>query len=113
MTKIKKDRYSDKELSEFQSVIDKKISIFNQVLSDYRETLSYYEKLKGVSDAAEMQARDEAAQKVQEISFRISVLEEASGRVRDKTYGIDDVTGKLIAKERLKAVPEATFALGR
>ena len=40
----------------------------------------------------------------------IEKLEEALTRVKNKTYGICRVTGKLIAKERLFAVPHSTLS---
>ena len=41
----------------------------------------------------------------------ISHLQNALVRIENKTYGIDRLTGKLIPKERLRAVPHATLAV--
>ena len=41
----------------------------------------------------------------------IEHLEKALMRIENKTYGICTVTGKLISKERLMAVPHATKSL--
>ena len=41
----------------------------------------------------------------------IRKLEGALQRIDNKTYGICRVTGKLIPKERLRAVPHATLSI--
>ena len=41
----------------------------------------------------------------------IQGLEAALVRIQNKTYGIDRITGKLIPKERLRAVPHATLSV--
>ena len=41
----------------------------------------------------------------------IQGLKAALTRIENKTYGIDRITGKLIPKERLKAVPHATLSV--
>ena len=38
-------------------------------------------------------------------------LEAALVRIANKTYGVDRITGKLIPKERLRAVPHATLSV--
>ncbi|MCA9356363.1 TraR/DksA family transcriptional regulator, partial [Candidatus Nomurabacteria bacterium] len=41
----------------------------------------------------------------------IGRLEKALSRIKNKTYGICRKTGKLISKERLRAVPHATLCI--
>ena len=41
----------------------------------------------------------------------INGLQSALMRIENKTYGICRVTGKLIPKERLRAVPHATLSI--
>ena len=41
----------------------------------------------------------------------IKHLEDAQLRIRNKTYGICRVTGRLISKERLRLVPHATLSI--
>ena len=41
----------------------------------------------------------------------IQGLEAALVRIENKTYGIDRITGELIPKERLRAVPHATLSV--
>ena len=41
----------------------------------------------------------------------ITGLEAALVRIKNKTYGIDRITGELIPKERLRAVPHATLSV--
>ena len=41
----------------------------------------------------------------------IQHLENAKIRIKNKIYGVCRVTGKLISKERLRAVPHATLSI--
>ena len=41
----------------------------------------------------------------------IQGLEAALIRIANKTYGVDRMTGELIPKERLRAVPHATLSV--
>lgn len=112
----KKTRYSDKDLSMFDKIIDEK-------LSKALEQLGFYEKqLAELADNpdAKTKALDDAsgsieAERVSELAVRlkkyITHLQNAKLRIKNKVYGICRVTSKLISKERLKAVPHATLSI--
>ena len=58
-----------------------------------------------------MLSKEEAGRLAQRQAKFIAHLEAALVRVENKTYGICRVTGKLISKERLRAVPHATLSI--
>ena len=45
------------------------------------------------------------------MNLPVKNLEDALVRIENKTYGICKVTGKLISKERLRAVPHTTMSI--
>lgn len=112
----KKTRYTDKELGMFDKLIDEK-------LKTAMEQLNFYEKqLSELADSpdAKMKALDDAsgsmeAERISELAVRlkkyITHLQNAKLRIKNKVYGICRETGKLISKERLKAVPHATLSI--
>ena len=111
-----KNRYTDKELAMFDKLIDEK-------LTHAQSQLDFYEKqLADLADNADnkMKALDDAtgtieAERVSELAVRtkkhIVHLQNAKLRIQNKVYGICRETGKLISKERLKAVPHATLSI--
>ena len=113
-------RYSDEELNEFKELILKR-------LESARENLAYYQALitrKGeagtedtdnrfnhMEDGSGAMEREQLSQlAARQIQF-INHLEKALVRIENKTYGICRVTGKLIDKARLRAVPHATLSI--
>jgi RNA polymerase-binding protein DksA len=109
-------RYSDDDLEEFRSIIDQKLSRARGQLKYYEQQLkdmadSPDAKIRGLDDGtgtAESEAISSMAQRQQKL---IQHLENALIRIQNKTYGVCRETGKLIAKERLKAVPHATLSI--
>ena len=107
-------RYSDKDLAEFEELIKGKLEKARKELDYYQEQIRYEvndNKYGGLEDGAitnERETLNEMASR--QIKF-IQHLENALVRIRNKTYGICRQTGKLIAKERLKAVPHATLSI--
>lgn len=109
-------RYSDEELAEFDRLIDEK-------LATAREQLDFYENQltdMAANDDAKIKALNDAtgtmeAERISELAVRqkkyIVHLENAKMRIANKVYGICRVTGKLISKERLRAVPHATLSI--
>ena len=90
-----KTRYSDAELEEFRAIILEKLEIAKR---DYELLRS------GVTNSD--------GNDVADTSPTFKVLEEgALIRIENKTYGICRETGKLIPKERLRAVPHATLSI--
>jgi len=97
-------RYSDADLEFFKSIIHKKLEGANKEL----------EYLRGLIDKGgngnQMELDQLKQMKERQVTF-ISHLGAAMLRIDDKTYGICRVTGKLIDKERLTAVPHATLSI--
>jgi RNA polymerase-binding transcription factor DksA len=66
---------------------------------------------KMIEDGSETLGREETAQLAGRQEKFIKHLEDALLRIRNKTYGICRITGKLISKERLRLVPHATLSI--
>ena len=113
-------RFSDAELKEFEDLINKKLE---QARSDYdqlQRSLSYEDDnrtedtaptFKMMEDGSDTMSREETAQLAARQQKFIMSLENALLRIKNKTYGVCRVTGKLIAKERLRLVPHATMSI--
>ncbi len=115
-----KDRYSDAELEEFKELINFKLSEARTDLEGLRGSLSYKDdhgtedtspSFKMMEDGSETLSREEMSQLAIRQEKFITHLENALTRIQNKTYGLCRVTGKLIQKERLKAVPHATLSI--
>jgi len=115
-----KERYNDKELAEFKDLINGKLSEAKTDLEGLRNSLSYKDdhgtedtspSFKMMEDGSETLSREEMSQLAMRQEKFITHLENALTRISNKTYGICRVTGKLIPKERLKAVPHATLSI--
>ncbi len=111
-----KTRYSDKELKEFEALIDEKLSKAQEQLDFYLNQLADLAdnpdaKVKGLDDGigtAESERITNLAGRQRKL---IQHLQNAKIRIKNKVYGICRETGKLISKERLKAVPHATLSI--
>lgn len=109
-------RYSDEDLEEFRSIIDKKLSRARSQLAYYEQQLLEMAdnpdaKVRGLDDGtgtAQTESINGMAVRQRKL---IQHLENALIRIQHKTYGICRATGKLISKERLKAVPHATLSI--
>ncbi|MDR2684557.1 MAG: TraR/DksA C4-type zinc finger protein [Prevotellaceae bacterium] len=116
----KKTRYSDAELEEFRKLIEKKLEIAK---AEYNELRSYVSNTDGndisdtsptfktLEEGASTLSKEEQGQLAQRQMKFIQHLEAALIRIENKTYGICRSTGKLIPKERLRAVPHATLTV--
>ena len=113
-------RYSDKELEEFRKIILTKIDEARKELNNLTQTMSSSNEhgtddtagtFKMLEDGSESLAKEEAGQLAQRQKKFIEQLENAMVRIENKTYGICRVTGKLIPKERLRAVPHTTQSI--
>lgn len=107
-------RYSDEDLMEFKELILKKLDKARKELEFYQEqirTNSDDSKQSGLEDGTMTMERENLNQMAsRQIKF-IQHLEKALVRIENKTYGICRESGKLISKERLKAVPHATLSI--
>ena len=115
-----KTRYSDEELEEFRTIINEKLalakrdydlmmaSITNQDSNDVDDTSPTY---KALEEGSVTQSKEEIITMAARQQKFIQGLKAALIRIENKTYGIDRLTGKLIPKERLRAVPHATLSV--
>ncbi len=115
-----KTRYSDEELQEFKEIILKKLekaqadyellksNIMNTDGNDISDTSPTFKVLE---EGASTLSKEEAGQLAQRQMKFIQHLKNALIRIENKTYGICRETGKLIPKERLRAVPHATLGI--
>lgn len=113
-------RYSDSELEEFREIIIKKIEEAKHELNNLTQQITNANdhgtddtagSLKMLEDGSESLAKEEAGQLAGRQKKFIDQLENALVRIENKTYGICQVTGKLIPKERLRAVPHTTKSI--
>ena len=80
----------------------------NKNTNDVDDTLPTY---KALEEGSLTQTKEELVQMAQRQQKFINGLEAALIRIKNKTYGIDRITGELIPKERLRAVPHATLSV--
>lgn len=119
MAEIKK-RYSDEDLAEFQAIIEEKLARSRRDYNDMMRALRNDEgndvadtspTYKILEEGATTQNKAELIMLAQRQQKFIQGLEAALIRIANKTYGIDRMTGELIPKERLRAVPHATLSV--
>jgi len=115
-----KTRYSDKELEEFKQIILQKLNDARRELTTLQAQLTAANEhgtddtastFKMLEDGSDSLAKEEAGQLAGRQKKFIEQLENALIRIENKTYGICRVTGKLIPKERLRAVPHTTQSI--
>ena len=111
-----KTRYSDNELDEFRVLIEDKLEKARQQLDFYRQQLSDRAdsgdaKVRGLDDGIGTAENERITNMATRQEKHIKHLENALIRVENKVYGICRETGKLISKERLRAVPHATLSI--
>lgn len=111
-----KSRYSDEELEEFRVLINGKLEEARKQLNFYLKQLSDRadnadSKVKGLDDGIGTAENERMTQLAGRQKKHIQHLENALLRIQNKVYGICRVTGKLISKDRLKAVPHATLSI--
>jgi DnaK suppressor protein len=113
-------RYSDKELLEFETLIKEKIEKAQNELNILKQSLNRsHESGTGDTNITSKVLEDgaETSQKesVNELAARqqkfINNLSNAIIRIKNGTYGICKVTGKLIPKARLRAVPHTMLSI--
>ncbi len=112
-------RYSDSDLAEFKEIIMRKLDAAKKELSYLQGLITRKDEGGDMDDARYMTMEDgsvsmEREQLSQMASRQITFidhLEKALMRIENKTYGICRVTGKLIDKARLRAVPHATLSI--
>lgn len=116
-----KTRYSDEELREFEGLIKGKLEKSREEFRILKETLNRNNdagtdstsggNTKVLEDGAETAEKENLSQLAARQLKYITNLENALVRIKNRTYGICTVTGKLIPKERLIAVPHTTQSI--
>ena len=115
-----KTRYNDEELEEFRVIINEKLrlarrdyeammrTLMNADGNDVDDTSPTYKVLE---EGSATQSKEELIQLANRQQKFITGLEAALVRIANKTYCIDRITGELIPKQRLMAVPHATLSV--
>jgi DnaK suppressor protein len=115
-----KTRYSDAELLEFKQIIVDKLTIAKEELSALTKSLNSSNAngtddtagtFKTLEDGSATLEKEQTNQLAARQKKFIDNLEAALVRIENKTYGICRETGKLIQKERLRAVPHTTLSM--
>lgn len=113
-------RYSDEELEEFRQLIVAKLEKaqheYEQLCEEWKNnegngTDDTAATFKILEEGAYTLGKEEASRMAQRQLDFIKKLQAALTRIENKTYGICRQTGKLIPKERLRAVPHATLSI--
>ena len=120
MAPTKKNKYSDKELERFKKLIIKKMDQAKQDLdilkSSYMNdsdngTDDTSPTFKAFEEGSETMSKEANTQLALRQEKFIRDLKNALIRIKNKTYGVCRVTGKLIKKKRLMVVPHATLSI--
>lgn len=115
-----KTRYSDEELNEFRDIILEKLAKAKKEYDELRAAITNADgndvtdtspTFKVLEEGASTLSKEEAGRLAQRQMKFIQNLQSALIRIENKTYGICRETGKLIPKERLRAVPHATLSI--
>ena len=115
-----KNRYSDAELQEFKEIILAKLEKAQKDYEMYKNSITQSDgndtqdtspTFKVLEEGAATLSKEEAGKLAQRQLKFIQHLQAALVRIENKTYGICRETGKLISKERLRAVPHATLSI--
>jgi DnaK suppressor protein len=120
MEEIEKTRFSDAELAEFKAIILDKLEKAKQDYDILKSTITQGDSndiqdtsptFKVLEEGASTLSKEEAGNLAQRQQKFIQHLQAALVRIEHKTYGICRETGKLISKDRLRAVPHATLSM--
>ncbi|AYO56813.1 molecular chaperone DnaK [Chryseobacterium sp. 6424] len=115
-----RQRYSDADLKEFKELIQQKIDKAEKDLMLIRESFINDQNngtddtsptFKAFEEGAETLSKEQNAILAGRQEKFVRDLKNALIRIENKTYGICRVTGKLIGKDRLRAVPHATLSI--
>lgn len=115
-----KTRYSDEELEEFRQLINEKLAVAQRdydalkaslMNADNNSTDDTSPTYKVLEEGANTLSKEETTRLAQRQMKFIQSLQAALVRIENKTYGVCRETGKLIPKERLRAVPVATMCI--
>ncbi|TAH06611.1 MAG: TraR/DksA family transcriptional regulator [Sphingobacteriia bacterium] len=113
-------KYNDADLTEFRDLINKKLEAAKKELAYLQGLITRKDGMGGDNDDARYMTMEDGTMSMEkeqlsqmasrQITY-IDHLEKSIMRIESKTYGICRVTGRLIDKARLRAVPHATLSL--
>ncbi|TAG12645.1 MAG: TraR/DksA family transcriptional regulator [Sphingobacteriia bacterium] len=113
-------KYNDADLTEFRDLINKKLEAAKKELAYLQGLITRKDEMGGDNDDARYMTMEDGTMSMEkeqlsqmasrQITY-IDHLEKSIMRIESKTYGICRVTGRLIDKARLRAVPHATLSL--
>ncbi|MGV7224368.1 MAG: TraR/DksA family transcriptional regulator [Nitrospinales bacterium] len=115
-----KTRYSDDELEEFKEIILNKLEKAKEDLALITEAYTNNSEhdtndtsptFKVLEEGQQVLSKEENSRMAARQQRFITNLENAMIRIKNKSYGICRSSGKLISKERLRAVPHATLSI--
>lgn len=115
-----KTKYSEEELKEFEELINEKLAKAKKELQTLRESITRssdegtddtFGNVKTLEDGADTAEKEQLSQLAARQQKFINNLENALIRIKNGTYGICVDTGKLISKERLRAVPHTMHSI--
>lgn len=118
--KAEKTKYTSEDLKEFEALIISKMELAQNELNILKKSLnrsadsgtsatsSTAKVLEDGADTMEKESLNQLAVRQQKF---VTNLENALVRIKNGTYGVCKVTGKLISKERLRAVPHTTLSI--
>ncbi len=116
MEDLNKSRYSDDELDEFRVLIENKIDKTITQIKFFQDQIDEVTNgpdghVKGLDDGVSTAETERVMQMMARANKHKKHLENALLRIQNKAYGVCRISGKLISKERLKAVPHATLSI--
>lgn len=120
MENAEKTKYSAEELAEFEAIINDKLDKAKEELAFIKTTLSRKNdegtettagSVKVLEDGADTAEKENLTQHAARQQKFITQLENALIRIKNGTYGVCVDTGRLISKERLKAVPHTLHSI--
>lgn len=120
MSQEEKTAYSREELKEFEVIILQKLTSAKEELTSLKESLSKKNDSgtdytastsKLLEDGADTLERESLSQLAARQQKFVGNLENALIRIKNGTYGLCVDTGKLISKERLRAVPHTMHSI--
>ena len=114
-----KVRYSKEELDEFQELLSRKLdrakNEFTHLMGSIKKTASgsdgNFNRIRTLEDGADVLEKEQLNQLAARTQKYIKQLEDALVRLKNGTYGICVDTGKLISKDRLRAVPHTQHSI--
>lgn len=113
-------RYSDSDLAEFRELILRKLESAKKELAYLQGLISRKDDQAGddsdnrymtMEDGSISMEREQISQRASSLISFVANLDNALIRIQNKTYGICRITGQLIDKARLRAVPHATLSV--